>query len=758
MKLSVVIAAYDEVANVEPLVRRLASALATLAGCSWELVFVVEGEDGTRQALQRLAGEIAGIRILYQRRPAGLGDAFRRGFAAVRPGTDYVVTMDADLNHQPEEIPRLLAAARRLGCDVLIGSRHVAGGVTAGIPLWKRLLSGAFNQLFSRPFGLRVRDKTSGFRVYRAAVLRNVRHDSDDFAFLPELLIRAGAKGYSLAEAPITFLYRQAGRSKMSLWRTSLSYLALLRGSPGRFAWCTLLLVALGVAWRVALEFPVHRYPADGDCSLTGIAALRLLHGHPPVFFGSPRLGALGTYFDAPFLLLFGVSRTTQALGPLLVDLLQLAAWTLLLRELLTPRLAVAALPFAALLPPAIAYWTYMPNGYPEMLLFCTSTLWLAARLAHGDPRRLTVFALGLSLGLGWWSSAQTLIAGLPALVWLAWSRPRLLRDRSFLGLTVLGCLLGALPWLAWNAGHHLLSLRANYAVRPAASVRMALSNAGYVLTDQLPELVAASRGSAASNAIYRLLRWPALLISAAAALLSLLSTPHRAGPGADRGKDPGPRAERRAEREACLLFVLVLLATLALNAVSAAGAERGPVSTVRFVLPVYLLAPALLAIALTRIGSRSRAVAGILAAVVLAANAAGTYQPWTPDRQAWARDGAAFGRVLDALSERRVSAVFGSYWAVYPLNFLSREAILGIPIEAGSDFWSEAERLPARPVRWALLDYKSKPGYLAEVARRARLDGEIRKIGSFALLLPRDNPPPGEAPEQVRRRLTLAW
>ncbi|HEV3075536.1 MAG TPA: glycosyltransferase family 2 protein, partial [Thermoanaerobaculia bacterium] len=160
MQLSVVIAAYDEVACVEALARRLADSLSTIPGCAWEIVFVVEGEDGTREALECLAREIGPLRILYRLERTGLGAAFRRGFAAIAPDADYVVTMDADLNHQPEEIPRLLAAAQRLACDVLVGSRFVSGSVVVGTPLAKRLLSHLVNRLMSPLYGLRVRDKT----------------------------------------------------------------------------------------------------------------------------------------------------------------------------------------------------------------------------------------------------------------------------------------------------------------------------------------------------------------------------------------------------------------------------------------------------------------------------------------------------------------------------------------------------------------------------------------------------------------------
>jgi len=227
-----VVAAYDERENIETLARRLARTLGSLEDYAYELVFVVEGTDGTREILQSLSAELPSIRIVYQQTPAGLGNAFRRGFAAVGGKTDFIVTMDADLNHQPEEIPRLLAAAVDRGCDVLVGSRFVGGAQVEGTPRWKRLLSTSVNRFMEVAYGLRVRDKTSGFRVYRAAALRALSFDNDAFAFLPELLMRAHAAGMAIAEEPIRFVFRRHGRSKMALWDSSRSYLELLGRRP----------------------------------------------------------------------------------------------------------------------------------------------------------------------------------------------------------------------------------------------------------------------------------------------------------------------------------------------------------------------------------------------------------------------------------------------------------------------------------------------------------------------------------------------
>lgn len=229
LRLSVVIAAYDEAENAERLTRRLDAVLRPLAGCQFELLFVVEGRDGTRDILEGLASEIPNIRILYAEDPGGLGRAFRRGFAAISPDSDYVLTMDADLNHQPEEIPRLLRAARDRNADILVGSRFVEGGRVDGTPRWKLFLSGTLNVIMRIVFGLRVRDKTSGFRVYRAEALRRLEFENDNFACAPEILIRANSLGMSICEEPIHFIFRTAGKSKMHLVTTAWSYLSLMR-------------------------------------------------------------------------------------------------------------------------------------------------------------------------------------------------------------------------------------------------------------------------------------------------------------------------------------------------------------------------------------------------------------------------------------------------------------------------------------------------------------------------------------------------
>lgn len=235
-KIAVVIAAYNEVDNIAPLTERLVQTLDALPGSSWKLIYVIEGTDGTLEAAQQFAARPE-IKILYQQQPSGLGRAFRRGFDAVPPEMDYVVTMDADLNHQPEEIPRLLHALEARQADIVIGSRRLDASSDQGTPLWKRGLSQFGNRMMHIFMGLRIKDLTSGYRIYRLSVLRQITFDNMGFAFLPEILIQAGARGFRIVEEPIRFVFRTSGESKMHIAAVSFSYLRLFAThiQPGFF-------------------------------------------------------------------------------------------------------------------------------------------------------------------------------------------------------------------------------------------------------------------------------------------------------------------------------------------------------------------------------------------------------------------------------------------------------------------------------------------------------------------------------------------
>jgi dolichol-phosphate mannosyltransferase len=224
MKISVVIAAYNESGNIGPLTSRLVSTLTGLSQSDWELIYVIDGTDGTREIAETFAVDYPQIRILHNAQPSGLANAFRRGFEAVSDDADAIVTLDADLNHQPEEIPSLVAALTGRNADIVIGSRKVRGAATTGAPLWKSTLSDNVNKIMRRLAGMPVADMTSGFRVYSRRAFRQISFASAGFAFLPEILVKAHEQGFRIVEEPIQFIFRVDGESKMRLIPTALSY------------------------------------------------------------------------------------------------------------------------------------------------------------------------------------------------------------------------------------------------------------------------------------------------------------------------------------------------------------------------------------------------------------------------------------------------------------------------------------------------------------------------------------------------------
>lgn len=214
MRAFIVIPTFNERGNVGVLAERLFGL-----GLPLDLVFVDDASpDGTGELLDRLAAGDERLHVLHRSGQRRLGTAYIAGFNyALGFSPDLVFTMDADLSHDPASIPGMLAAAERY--DLVIGSRYTPGGRTTDFRLHRLLLSRCANWLVRAVLGMDTRDCTSGFRCYRAGVLKGVALDrifSDGYSFLIELLYRARALGVSAGEVPINFKDRAEGVSKIS--------------------------------------------------------------------------------------------------------------------------------------------------------------------------------------------------------------------------------------------------------------------------------------------------------------------------------------------------------------------------------------------------------------------------------------------------------------------------------------------------------------------------------------------------------------
>ncbi len=217
MRCLVVIPTYQEVGNVEDVLRRSRLALPNA-----EVLIVDDGSpDGTADRAEAVADELGCISVLRRQAKEGLGAAYRAGFSwGIERGFEVLIEMDADLQHDPGCLPGLLRMVED-GADLAIGSRYIPGG---SIPSWswhRRALSRYGNRYAALVLGLPVTDATSGFRAYHVNALRLLdtrAFRADGYGFQIETAYRVGRAGGRIVEVPIAFGDRLAGASKMS-WR-----------------------------------------------------------------------------------------------------------------------------------------------------------------------------------------------------------------------------------------------------------------------------------------------------------------------------------------------------------------------------------------------------------------------------------------------------------------------------------------------------------------------------------------------------------
>lgn len=201
-------------------------------------VFVVDDDsrDGTAEWLENYRLGDAKFDFLIRKSARGLGSATVAGFLmAIRRGTEWAATMDADGSHDPgilREMMDQMQADARSGVDVCIGSRYIAGGQVEGWTLTRLVASRVVNSISRWLIGLRPHDNTSALRLYRVAALREIDVNSirnRGYGYLQEILFRLQEQGCTFREFPITFRNRALGRSKVTLSVVFTVILGLLR-------------------------------------------------------------------------------------------------------------------------------------------------------------------------------------------------------------------------------------------------------------------------------------------------------------------------------------------------------------------------------------------------------------------------------------------------------------------------------------------------------------------------------------------------
>ncbi len=214
-KSLVIVPTYNERSNIERLFSKIFASKADID------VLVVDDNstDKTYQLVEQIASKDKRVHLIIRPRKMGLGSAYIRGFKyALKQGYEHIIEMDADLSHDPVDIPRLLQACQE--SDLVIGSRYTGGVHIVNWPLKRLFLSYGASYYVRAITGMKVKDPTGGFKCFKAKVLRSINLDkvsAEGYSFQIEMNYRVWKKGFKIKEIPIVFTDRTLGQSKMSL-------------------------------------------------------------------------------------------------------------------------------------------------------------------------------------------------------------------------------------------------------------------------------------------------------------------------------------------------------------------------------------------------------------------------------------------------------------------------------------------------------------------------------------------------------------
>ena len=213
----VIIPTYNEIENITAIIEKVMSYPDNFD----ILVIDDNSPDGTAEAVKKLQQTYSGRLFLEQRTgKLGLGTAYIHGFKwALNRDYNYIIEMDADFSHNPDDLTRLYHNSKDKGFDITVGSRYVSGVNVVNWPMGRVLMSyfaSAYVRMITR---MNLRDATAGFVCYRRRVLESINLDKIQFkgyAFQIEMKFKSHTKGFRISEIPIIFINRQLGTSKMN--------------------------------------------------------------------------------------------------------------------------------------------------------------------------------------------------------------------------------------------------------------------------------------------------------------------------------------------------------------------------------------------------------------------------------------------------------------------------------------------------------------------------------------------------------------
>ena len=217
-KLSVIIPVYNERATLEALVARVR---AVDYGMPLEIVLVDDcSTDGSRELVEKLAATHPDLVAAHQEPNRGKGAAVRRGFQLA--SGDYLIVQDADLEYDPQEIPKLVALLERDIADVVFGSRFLASGPHRVLYFWHSIGNKLLTLLSNMLTNLNLTDMEVGYKAFRREVLAGFELREDRFGFEPEFTAKVARGGWRIYEVPISYYGRTYEEGKKIGWRDGI--------------------------------------------------------------------------------------------------------------------------------------------------------------------------------------------------------------------------------------------------------------------------------------------------------------------------------------------------------------------------------------------------------------------------------------------------------------------------------------------------------------------------------------------------------
>jgi glycosyltransferase involved in cell wall biosynthesis len=215
--VAVLIPAFNGECSLAELVSRLRTAIGK--------VMIVVVDDGSTDRTKEVATSVGAV-VLRHEKNRGKGAALHTGFDYLKEqtGIEFILTMDADLQHRPEDVPKFLLVQQKTNADIVIGWRERIG---TRMPIHRKLSNTVTSVLVGMRTGVKIKDSQCGFRLIRRSVIESVQLESTGYEAETEFLIKAARRGFKIEFVPVQTIYG-AEKSYMTHWATTMNFIKVI--------------------------------------------------------------------------------------------------------------------------------------------------------------------------------------------------------------------------------------------------------------------------------------------------------------------------------------------------------------------------------------------------------------------------------------------------------------------------------------------------------------------------------------------------